>query len=569
MLGRLLSDLLTRRNATASEPLRRGAQAGSRGDWAAAIAAFRDALARSPDNAEAHNDLGVALAETGQFDAAQECFSRALALSPRLVAARVNLGHLEFQARGRYREAVAHYRAALETEPGLDEARCQCGLALYELGEIEAAIGCFEGVPERSPLRTVARQYCLFATNALPNHSAREHFEDHLRWGARYDALRTAPPPEQPPPPRSANGRLRIGYVSADFREHATASFLLPILEGHDSREFEAFCFANQAEEDALTSRMKRYASAWRKLGSLGDDEAAALIRSDRIDILVDLSGHTRGNRLGVFARRPASVQVTWMGYLNTTGMKAIDWRITDAATDPPGCADACHTERLMRLDPSSWCFRAPDHAPDPGSGPSNANGFVTFGSFNHVAKLNAQVLELWAELLAYCPRARLKIFAVPDGIAAARLAGPFLRCGIARERMEFAPRLPREKYFQALAEVDIALDPFPYSGGATTCDSLWSGVPVIALAGDFGFARTAAAMLALAGLSELVGQTPSDYLARAVRLASDAQRLAALRTTLRARLRASPLMDESGFMRRLEGAYRAMAAGSPRALPC
>ena len=313
--------------------------------------------------------------------------------------------------------------------------------------------------------------------------------------------------------PAGASRRLRIGYVSADLREHATAGFIRPILTCHDRETFDVFCYNNSDEADALTQDMQRRAHRWRAITGMDDARAAQLIHADAIDILVDLSGHTRGNRLGVFARKPAPVQIGYLGYLNTSGMAAMDYRITDASADPPGASDRLHSETLLRLPQTLWCYQPPADAPSVASPPAQRNGYITFGSFNHIAKLNERVLNLWAELLRRLPASRLRVMALPDEEAAARIRAAMEKRGIDAARIRTLPRLARGQYWGMFGEVDIALDPFPYTGGATTCDSLWMGLPVVTLAGSFGFGRSGTTVLANAGLADLVAVDERHYL--------------------------------------------------------
>ena len=309
-----------------------------------------------------------------------------------------------------------------------------------------------------------------------------------------------------------------------------------------------------------MTHEIRQMPVIWRNVHSLGDERVAEMIIQDGIDILVDLSGHTRGNRLGIFALKPAEVHVTWLGYLNTTGMKAMDYRITDSLMDPADVSDPVHREKLIRLDPASWCYRPPSDVPEVSAAPCESNGYVSFGSFNHVAKLNEGVLESWSRILEQCPNSRLKLVGVPvDGATVHRLMAPFLRRGIGAERLQICGRMPRREYLYEMANTDIALDPFPYCGGATTCESLWMGLPVIALAGDCGFSRSSSSIIALAGPKQCVADSENEYVRKAVELAENG--ITTLRNSMRDRMRSSELMDEIGFMERLETTYRLLAA--------
>ena len=306
---------------------------------------------------------------------------------------------------------------------------------------------------------------------------------------------------------------------------------------------------------DAITDRMRTGADVWRDIRAWSDDAAAQAIRADEIDILIDVSGHTGGIRLLLFARKPAPVQLSYLGYLNTSGLPAIDYRISDAWADPPGLSDRAHTERLLRLPQVLWCYQPPADAPVVCAPPALQRGYVTFASFNHIAKLNPRVLELWAQLLRKVPGSRLLVLAVPDEAAAARIRATM--AGIDPDRIDTLPRLARADYWQQFAGVDVALDPFPYSGGATTCDTLWMGVPVVTLAGDYGFSRSGVTILANTGMHRLIAGSAEEYLRCARGLADDLEELHRLRLSLRQRMLASPLLDAAAYVKALEAGYR------------
>ncbi len=567
MLTRMLAGLLLPRAESADACYRRATAARERGDWAGAVNWYRRALAARPDHAEAHNDCGVALCALGDFDGARAAYLRALQLRGEFVEARVNLGQL-LQAEFRdYRGAAEQYRAALALDPAQALARNRLAAALYERGLVAEAVACLREALQRAPGDAQAHQFMLFMSNALPQRDADAWFAEHRAWGQRYaDPL----PRFEHETARSAR-RLRIGYVSADLREHATAAFVRTILAGHDRARFEVFCYSSAEESDAQTQAMQAQGHSWRSIAGSDDAQAAQRIHEDALDILVDLSGHTRGGRPGVFARKPAPLQIGYLGYLNTSGIAAMDYRVTDALADPPGASERLHTETLLRLPQTLWCYQPPEDAPAVTALPALRNGHVTFGSFNHVAKLNDAVLALWADLLCRLPDAQLQIMALPDEDCAARIRAVLERLGVAAARVRTLPRLARAQYWRQFGGVDIALDPFPYTGGATSCESLWMGVPVVTLAGDFGFARSGATILANAGLEHLVAADAAQYLDIAERLARDLPALAALRAGMRARLARAPLLDAAPFVAALEQLYvearrRAAADG---AAPC
>lgn len=351
---------------------------------------------------------------------------------------------------------------------------------------------------------------------------------------------------------------MKIGYVSGDFRRHSVANFLLPVLENHDRSRFETYCYSNNPWDDEVTDRLKTASGQWRRISGLEDPEAAEQIARDGIDLLIDLSGHTAHNRLTLFARRPAPLQATWLGYPGSTGVEAIDYRLVDGVTDPSGDADYC--EKLVRLQPGFLCYAPLDPAPAPAMRPTGQP--IRFGSFNNPAKLSRATLDLWGRLLKTVGEAELVLKGKPFADPETRriLLERFAERGIAEERIVLLEHIADPVgHMAAYGEIDIALDPFPYNGTTTTCEALWMGVPVIALLGDRHSGRVGASLLTRVGLEDLIAADASDYVRRAAGLAADGNRLAELRRTLRDRMAASPLCDGPGFTRRLEAAYLRM----------
>jgi len=394
----------------------------------------------------------------------------------------------------------------------------------------------------------------LFTLGWCPGIDGEEILAEHRRWGALYADHLTdqAAPHENLAEPDKV---LRIGYFAAEF----TVCFVEPFIAHRDRSRFQVIFYKNGAYMDEDTLRLRQMADGWRQVESMSDAEAAELVRRDEIDILVDLAGHTIGNRLFMFARKPAPVQASYLGYLNTSGMKAIDYRISDSRADPPGVAERYHSERLVRLPHSLWCYRPPAAMPALGPLPALTRGQLTFGSFNHFSKVNEQVRRLWAQLLLAVPNSRLVALGVPAGENSDALRKAFVAQGVAADRIEVHGMLPYAQYLRMYQETDIALDSFPYNGGTTTCDALWMGVPVVALAGQYGAARSGVSLLSVLGLNHLIAATPEHYLAIAQQLAADPAQLSTLRATMRERMRNSPLMDAPGFSRALESAYREM----------
>ena len=383
----------------------------------------------------------------------------------------------------------------------------------------------------------------------------------HRDWAARHAAPlypSVANHGNDPAPER----RLRVGYVSADLRRHPVAFFVEPILRSHDRAAIEPVCYDVSAQDDDMKQHLRHLVPAWRSVAGLSDGALADAIRADGIDILVDLSGHTPGNRLLTFARKPAPVQVTAIGYVATTGLATMDYRLTDPWCDPAERDDAHYSEALWRLPFGFNCYTAPQGLPEPGPAPLATRGFVTFGSFNNLDKISAEVLDVWGEVLRQVDGSRLllKTKTLSQGAVRRQILERLAGHGIAPERVdlvEWSPTL--RSHFEAYRGMDIALDPFPYNGTTTTCEALMMGIPVIALSGDRHAARVSASILARLDLAALTASDKADYVARAATLAARPETIASLRASLRARLIRSPLADAAGYTRGLEAAYREM----------
>jgi protein O-GlcNAc transferase len=380
---------------------------------------------------------------------------------------------------------------------------------------------------------------------------------EHQRWYERH-ALpleRFSRPHDNDP---DSQRRLRVGYVSPNFARHPVGRFLLPLLECHDHRQFEIFCYASVAAPDELTERLRGHADHWREVGGLSDEQLAELIREERIDLLVDLAAHLAQNRLLAFARKPAPVQVTYLAYCSTTGLRSIDYRLSDPFMDPPGEPTSYYAEETVRLPETYWCYRPDQNLAPPGPLPALATGQVTFGCLNSFWKVTPSTLSAWRELLRTVPGSRLLLHARP-GAHRDRVRQFFAEGAVDPARVAFVGYLSVAEYFLVYERIDVGLDPFPYAGGTTTCDALWMGVPVVSLAGKAPLSRAGLGVLTNAGLPELVAGTPGEYARVAAMLAGDLPRLAALRAGLRERLHRSPLTDAPRFARNVEAAYRMM----------
>ena len=523
-----------------------------------AIAAYRRAIAIKPDYAEAHSNLGAALNDQGKLDEAIAACRQAIAIKPDYAEAHSNLGNA-LKNQGKLEAAIASYRQAIATDPDLAEAHSNLGIALSNQGKLEEAIASYRQAIATNPDLAEAHSNLLFCLNYDDKSTAAQLFAAHREWDERYG--RPLSRPTVYANERETERRLRVGYVSPDFRQHSVAYFLEPLLKGHDRQAVEVFCYAEVRQPDSVTARLHGLADHWLTTVGLSDDELAERIRADGIDILVDLAGHTAHNRLPVFARKPAPVQATWLGYPNTTGLEAIDYRLVDAVTDPAGEADAWASETLVRLEGGFLCYGGLRDAPEPTAPPCLNAGTVTFGSFNNPAKVSAATFDAWARLLARLPQARLLLKGKPfaDATRALFLAHLGER-GVAAERVELVAWLPNNAAHLALYDrIDIALDPFPYNGATTTCEALWMGVPVVTLRGDRHAGRVGASLLGQIGLPDLIANSVEEYVEIALALAGDPGRLHDLRRSLRPRLAESPLCDGHAFARKVEVAYRAM----------
>lgn len=522
---------------------------------------LRAALQHKPDFPEACVVLSNLHDGRGEYDEAARLLEIALRQRPDYAGAWYNYATTLVKL-DRLGEAEHASRQAIRFDPGFFPAYVFLGDLLRTDARLEEAVETFQRARTLAGGGLACEQAELHALNYFDGISDQALFERHRQVGARIEAeypARFAPFSNARDPER----RLRIGYVSRDFFRHPVSWFMIPVLQRHDRSRFEVHCYATTARADDVTAELRSLADRWLDVSKLTHLEVADRIQRDGIDILVDLLGHAGSSDLAVFAQQAAPVQVTWLGYLNTTGLERMQYRLCDAITDPPGVADRLHTETLVRLPHSQWCYRpyrelelSKDHAKEP---PCRRNGFITFGSFNHRIKLSPTVLALWVRILQQQPDSRLVILGVPNGPPHDRLLGEFTRQGISAERITIVPPLAMNDYFPWFDRVDLALDATPYSGGTTTCDTLWMGVPVVTLAGSKSVSRSAASILTTVGLGDWIAQTPDEYVRLALAFARDEAVLAGLRGSLRRRMRESPLMDEPAFARDLESAYRSM----------
>jgi len=525
-----------------------------------AVASYRRALAINPNFADAHNNLGTVLHKLGRIDEALQSYRHALKIDPENADVHNNLGVLQNQL-GQLDAAAASYRRSLENNPSYVEAYSNLGSVLADLGQLEGAAECYRRALEIDPDYTIAHSNMLFTHNYLAEQSSLELLAEAQRFGEV--VAQKATPYTTWSNPRDPARCLRIGVVSADLRQHPAGYFAentLTTLARQAAGRLELIAYSNHHETDATTLRIKASCHRWHDVYGIPDERLAQLIHEEGIDILIDLSGHTGDNRLPMFAWKPAPIQVSWLGYFATTGVVAIDYLIADPWTLPEN-EEASFSEHVWRLPETRLCFTAPPVDLDVSPPPALINNYITFGCFNNLTKMNDLVVALWARVLSAIPSSRLFLKARALGEVAVRqsVINRFAKLGIDPQRLILETYVPRGNYFAAYNRVDIALDPFPYTGGTTTVEALWMGVPVLTLAGRQFLARQGVGLLMNAGLPEWVASDQEDYLSRAVAHASDLQRLASLRTGLREQVLASPIFDAPRFARHFEAALRGM----------
>lgn len=556
-----------------------------------AVACYREAIRLDPTNAYAYFNLGRAMQESDHLEGAVSAYQHALHLLPGLAEAYVAMGAV-YEELKEIEQAMAAYRNALSVRPGFAEVHYNLALLYFDrrdmdnaaaeleqalrhrknypdalqklasvyiqIGFAREAVESLEEARRLEPDNYAHHSHYLLDMNYLADYGDEEVFDEHRAYGEKFGlSPHLSLSWDNIPKP---NRILRIGYVSGDFRRHPVLRFIELLLEKHRRDQVEVYCYSTLDKPDAVTERLKAFADHWRDTLGHDDDATAQMIRDDRIDVLVDLSGHTGYQRLAVFARKPAPVQATWLGYLGTTGLKAMDYRICDTYTDPAGLTEQYHTEKLARLPECQWCYRTSGTMPDPAPLPMLSSGHVTFGSFNNIAKLNDQVLVLWARLLREIPGARLLIAAMPGSkVAEERIVDVFAHHGVSRKQLDFRARQPMLEYYRTCMEADLALDPFPYNGGTTSIDILRLGVPIITLAGTRSIGRGGVSLLSNLNLQNFIAGNADEYVDIACHWASRPTDLAALRAALPDRVVASPLMDEERFVANMEQLYREM----------
>jgi protein O-GlcNAc transferase len=521
-----------------------------------AIACYRRAVELRPDFVEACYNLANALKDQENVDDAIACYRRALELRPGFPGAHSNLGNA-LKGQGKLAEAIACYRRALELRPDFAEAQNNLGNAFRDQGELDEAIASYQRALQLRSNYPAAHSNLLYTLHYCPGVTPAALAEAHAEFDRRHAAhLSDAVAPHQKI--HRSRDRVRLGFVSPDLGRHPVGYFLVRALENLSQEQFETTCYSDRIVKDALTHRLQAASTRWRDIAGMSHERLAERIRADRIDILFDLAGHTARNRLLVFARRPAPIQISWIGYEGTTGLAAMDYLIADRLMIPPG-SERHYRERVLRMPEGYLCYEPPETAPPVGPPPSLERGFATFGSFNNPAKITPDVVAVWARILRGTPASRLvmKYRGLTDPIVRARFLDLFAAQGVEPRRLDLLPWSSYSDYLASYHQVDVTLDPFPFSGSTITCESLWMGVPVIACPGESFASRHSLSHLSNVGLTETISRDVDEYVGLAVSLAEDGPRLSAMRSGLRGQMAASPLCDGKRFADNLTSMLR------------
>jgi protein O-GlcNAc transferase len=560
------------------------------GDFDAAIGAYQKTVALRPDLTAAYINLANALEKRGRFEdalkvnlqivhmnpeyapahrAAGEGFYRlkmyseaaqalrtAIRLDANDIGAFNSLGHV-LLATGDFDEAITAYERVMQFDPKSYQACNNIGFALKEQGRLDEALARFDQAQALCPDNAALGSNRIYLLPFHPAYDDAAQSAEQRKWSQTF-AARFKQEIQPFKNDRSAQRRLKIGYLSPDLRFHVVGQNMLPLLTAHDHENFEIYCYSTAVRTDPVTDVIRPHADVWRDVALLSDEQIAAQIRQDEIDILVDLCLHMAHNRLLVFARKPAPIQITYLGYCGSTGLDTMDYRFTDFHLDPAESRLALYSEQTVHLPETYWCYTPAGKTPEPAPFPSVANGYITFGCLNNFAKVTAPALDLWAQVLAAIPNSRLILHA-PRGAFREAVLKRFTDRGIQADRVEFVERQQWPAYIETYGRIDIALDPIPYGGGITTCDALWMGVPVITLSGETAVGRGGRSILTNVGLPELIARRPRQFIQTATALSQSPQRLTDLRGSLRQKMLASPLMNAQRFARNVETAYRTL----------
>ncbi|KAB2046403.1 hypothetical protein ES319_D01G231900v1 [Gossypium barbadense] len=527
-----------------------------------AVVFYELAFHFNPHCAEACNNLGVIYKDRDNLDKAVECYQLALSIKPNFSQSLNNLG-VVYTVQGKMDAAASMIEKAIIANPTYAEAYNNLGVLYRDAGNITMAVTAYEQCLKIDPDSRNAGQNRLLAMNYINEGDDDKLFEAHRDWGRRF--MRLYPQYDSWDNPKDLERPLVIGYISPDYFTHSVSYFIEAPLIYHDYGKYQVVVYSAVVKADAKTNRFRervvKKGGLWRDIYGIDEKKVASMIRDDKIDILVELTGHTANNKLGTMACRPAPVQVTWIGYPNTTGLPTIDYRITDSLADPPGTKQK-HVEELVRLPECFLCYTPSSEAGLVSPTPALSNGFITFGSFNNLAKITPKVLQVWARILCAVPNSRLVVKCKPfccDSVRQKFLT-TLEQLGLESLRVDLLPLiLLNHDHMQAYSLMDISLDTFPYAGTTTTCESLYMGVPCVTMAGSVHAHNVGVSLLSKVGLGHLIAKNEDEYVQLALQLASDVTALQNLRASLRDLMSKSPVCDGQNFISGLEATYRGM----------
>lgn len=538
------------------ELMQRGLHCQRQGRFAEAKDLYAQILREKPDHGDALHMLGMIAGMSGLSAISLDLLERAAAVTPNSSEVHNNLGNV-LRDLGRIDDALAAYSRAIELRPDYAGAHRNLGNVLNDQGRPEEAVKSFRRAVGLEPNSAEIHSSLLYSLHFNPEYDSKALLAEHRQWNRKF-----AKPLAQHIRPfgndRNPDRKLKVAYLSPDFQNHPVGRLLRPLFANHDHQRFEIWAYSDVIAPDETTKALRGMVDRWHGIMGMPHEALADKINRDRIDILVDLTQHSGNNRMPLFARKPAPVQVAWLGYPCTTGLDAMDYRLTDPHLDPPGRGDEFYSEKSYRLPHCYWCYEPSDGTQPLNAPPAQANGFVTFGSMNRFAKVTMPTLQLWRKILQAVPNSRMIIHSkIGDHLN--RVKRFFAEGGIDAGRVEFVERKGVQEYMRQYHRLDICLDPIPHGGGTTTCDALYMGVAVVTLSGKTAVGRGGASILNNVGLQEFVAETPEKYVAIAAELAGDVERLASLRQQLRGRLQASPLMNGRQFASDMEAAFRFM----------
>ena len=576
-----LTEIVRQRPDQAESHYNLGIALKNRDRLAEAATCYQAAVRLNPNYAEAHLNLGNVHEQQGQLNDAMACYQRALRINPNYAEAHMNLGNA-LKGQGRLQEAIASFERALQLDPGCSEAHMNLGNASKDLGQLNDAVSRYQRAVELRPDCAEAHSNlssafkdqgrlqeavasCDRALQLKPNfadaHSnllLTQHYlsditlaglaESHAGWN-RQHAARFKQEWQSVEHRQTTEQPLRLGFVSPDFARHPVGFFFVRCLEALQTRHCETVCYSDRLRKDELTARIAAASGTWRDVLGMADDALAEQIRRDEIDILFDLAGHTAHNRLLLFARKPAPVQVSWIGYVGTTGLEAMDYLFADWHHVPAG-SEVHYQEEVIRLPHNRYCYQPPEDAPSVGPLPASSAGYITFGCFNNPAKLTAEVIATWAQILQRVPTSRLmlKYIGLDDRNTSQRFLKLFADQQVDTSRIELRGQSPYRQMLGQYNEIDVALDPYPFCGAATSCEALWMGLPVVTCPRETFASRQTLGILSSLGITDTVASDLSNYVDLAVELANDLPRLAKLRAQLRVQMEQSPLCDADRF---------------------